>query len=81
MLKQVGAERDVSYDNGPKSSLAEDAYFGLLAASRGYSFGFIEGIMWEKSPFTLMDLIRQRKRWIQGLLQVTHSSKIPFRLM
>lgn len=71
------AEKEVSFDNGPESSIAEDAYFGLLAASKGFTFGFIEGEMWEKSPFTILDFLRQRKRWIQGLLLVTHSANIP----
>ena len=76
-FKKAGAEKEVSFDNGPESSLAEDAYFGLLAASKGFTFGFIEGDMWEKSPFTILDFLHQRKRWLQGLLQVTHSSNIP----
>jgi egghead protein (zeste-white 4 protein) len=75
----VGAERDVSFEHGPRGSVAEDAYFGLVAASKGYSFGFIEGDMWEKSPFTIKDFLRQRKRWLQGLLLVVHSSEIPLR--
>ena len=73
------AERNVSYDNGPDSSVAEDTYFGILAASLGYSFSFIEGDMWEKSPFTIKDFLHQRKRWLQGILLVAHSSKIPLR--
>ena len=77
MIWKAGAEKEVSFDNGPESSLAEDAYFGLLAASKGFTFGFIEGDMWEKSPFTILDFLRQRKRWMQGLLRVTHSANIP----
>lgn len=45
----------------------------------GYSFNFIEGEMWEKSPFTLWDFIQQRKRWIQGILLVVHSKSIPIK--
>lgn len=76
---KLGAERKVSYDNGPDSSVAEDTYFGILAASQGYSFDFIHGNMCEKSPFSLMDFLQQRKRWLQGLLLVAHSSRLPFR--
>jgi len=79
VVSLVGAEKEVSYDNGPDSSVAEDTFFGLLAASRGYSFSFIHGEMWEKSPFTVMDFIQQRKRWLQGLILVAHSSQIPIR--
>ncbi|CAG0896610.1 unnamed protein product, partial [Cyprideis torosa] len=42
-------------------------------------FDFIEGEMWEKSPFTISDLFQQRKRWLQGIFYVAHSSEIPVR--
>lgn len=45
----------------------------------GYSFDFIEGEMWEKSPFTIIDFIQQRKRWVQGILLIVHSKKIPIK--
>ena len=69
----------MSFDHGLDSSVAEDAYFGLLAASQGYSFNFIQGEMWEKSPLIIMDFLQQRKRWLQGLLLVANSSEIPFK--
>lgn len=75
----MAAELNVTFDHGPRSSVAEDAYFGLLAASKGYSFGFIEGDMLEKSPFTIKDFLHQRRRWLQGLLLVVHSREIPLR--
>jgi beta-1,4-mannosyltransferase len=76
---QVYAERDVSFDNGPDGSVAEDCFFAMKAFSKGYSFDWIEGEMYEKSPFTLMDFIQQRKRWLQGILLVVQSKEIPFR--
>ena len=79
LFLKLGSERKVSFDNGRDSSVAEDTYFGIRAASLGYSFDFIQGDMHEQSPFTLMDFLQQRKRWLQGLLLVTHSSYIPFR--
>jgi len=79
VVSLVGAERAVSFDNGPDSSVAEDTYFGILAASQGYSFSFIQGDMWEKSPFNVKDFLQQRKRWLQGVLLVAHSSQIPWR--
>ena len=38
------------------------------------------GEMWEKSPFTLMDFIKQRKRWLQGILLVVHDGRLPIRV-
>lgn len=73
------AERDISFDNGPDGSVAEDCFFAMKAFSKGYTFDWIEGEMYEKSPFTLMDFLQQRKRWLQGILLVVHSKAIPFR--
>ncbi|GFS30299.1 beta-1,4-mannosyltransferase egh [Trichonephila inaurata madagascariensis] len=51
----------------------------MVAYKEGYTFNFIEGEMWEKSPFTLWDFLQQRKRWLQGIFLVVHSPAIPFR--
>lgn len=77
IVSKYESERDVSFDHGPDGSIAEDFYFSLIAFSKGYSFNFIRGEMWEKSPFSIYDLIRQRRRWLQGLWLVVHSRKIP----
>lgn len=76
---QVQAEKDVSFDNGIDGSVAEDCFFAMRAFAKGYSFDFIEGEMYEKSPFTMLDFLQQRKRWLQGILLVVHSSLIPVR--
>ncbi len=62
---QVGAERAVSFDNGPEGSKAEDCFFGMVAMDAGRTFDFIEGEMQEKSPFSFRDFLKQRKRWMQ----------------
>lgn len=77
VVSKYEAEREVSFDHGPDGSISEDCYFAMIAYMKGYSFDFIQGEMWEKSPFSVQDLIRQRKRWLQGLWLVVHSRKIP----
>ncbi|RVE45088.1 hypothetical protein evm_010276 [Chilo suppressalis] len=77
VVTQMNAEKKVSFDNGLDGSIAEDCYFAMKAYKEGYTFNFVEGEMWEKSPFTLWDFIQQRKRWIQGILLVVHSKDIP----
>lgn len=64
---KVAVEKHISFDNGINGSIAEDAYFAVKAASLGYTFDWIEGEMWEKSPFSFLDFVKQRKRWVQGL--------------
>lgn len=78
-MLQVSAERQVSFDNGLDGSVAEDCYFAMRALTEGFSFAFIEGEMWEKSPFSVWDFIQQRKRWLQGILLVVHSRGVPLR--
>lgn len=73
------AEKQVSFDNGLDGSIAEDCFFAMRAFSQGYSFNFIEGEMYEKSPFTMLDFLQQRKRWLQGILLVVHSKFIPLK--
>lgn len=80
MVTLCKAEKDVSFDNGPDGSIAEDCYFSMIAFKKGYMFNFIDGEMWEKSPFTLMDFLQQRKRWLQGIYLVVHSPNIPLKL-
>uniref|UniRef100_A0A182QLH8 Glycosyltransferase 2-like domain-containing protein n=1 Tax=Anopheles farauti TaxID=69004 RepID=A0A182QLH8_9DIPT len=79
VVTQVHAEKAVSFDNGIDGSVAEDCFFAMRAYAQGYTFNFIEGEMYEKSPFTLTDFLQQRKRWLQGILLVVRSAAIPIR--
>lgn len=76
---QAGVERRVTFDNGMAGSIAEDTYFAMSAMAKGYSFDWIDGEMWEKSPFSFWDFLQQRKRWIQGIFLVVHDKKLPIR--
>lgn len=77
VVAKYSAEKDVSFDHGPEGSIAEDCYFSMVAWSKSYTFEFIDGEMLEKSTFTICDYMHQRKRWLQGILLVVHSPKIP----
>ncbi|CAG2174548.1 unnamed protein product, partial [Oppiella nova] len=72
------AERRLSFDHGMEGSIAEDCYFALNAYRCGHTFDWIEGRMCEESPFTVSDFIAQRKRWMQGIHLVVHSSGLPW---
>ncbi|KAL4230839.1 Beta-1 [Mactra antiquata] len=79
IVANAGVERKITYDFGIEGSIAEDCFFGLTAWKDGYQFGFVEGDMWEKSTFSIVDYIYQRKRWVQGIYNVFFSSQIPFK--
>lgn len=79
VVTRFKAEKDVTFDHGLDGSVAEDCYFSMIAYKKGYTFDFIEGEMHEKSPFNIRDFLQQRKRWLQGIWLVVHSSKIPLK--
>ena len=79
IVANAGVERQITYDFGLEGSIAEDCFFGLTAWKEGHKFGFVEGDMWEKSTFSALDYIYQRKRWVQGIYNVFFSSQIPFK--
>lgn len=60
-------EKLVSFDHGLEGSITEDAFFAVKSSNLGFTFDWIEGEMYEKSPFTFMDFLRQRKRWVYKL--------------
>ena len=70
IVSNVKAEIDVGFDYGPKESIAEDLRFALTACHKGYKFDFVQGIMVEKSTFSFLDFIKQRKRWFVGHFHV-----------
>ena len=66
----------VGFDHGLEGSIAEDAYFACRASNLGFTFDWVEGEMLETSPFTLVDFMRQRRRWNQGLYLVNTSKNL-----
>ncbi|KAK3607184.1 hypothetical protein CHS0354_007099 [Potamilus streckersoni] len=79
IIVKAPVEKALGFDFGPNGSIAEDLFFALEAWKRGYKFNFVEGEMWEKSPFTIADYIRQRKRWFVGRMLGSLSPTIPIK--
>ena len=77
IVASVKAEMDVGFDFGPKESIAEDLRFALTAWDKSYTFGFVHGTMVEKSTFTFLDFIKQRKRWFTGHFHVLWGHSVP----
>jgi hypothetical protein len=71
-----GVENTVSFDHGLEGSITEDGYFAVKAANMGFTFDWIEGEMLEKSPFNFMDIVRQRRRWEQGMYLIAVSKNL-----
>jgi len=79
MLVPASIEKYIGFDLGGKGSITEDAYFALLAGEKGIKFDWVEGYIREQSPFCIKDLIKQRRRWICGLLILAFDKKIKFK--
>lgn len=71
-------EQEITFDHGAAGSIAEDAYFALLARSKGVRFSWIDALMFEQSPFTISDFVKQRARWLVGGYLVVTTDRIPF---
>ena len=69
LLVRSDIEEKVGWNNG--KTIAEDSLFAVTARRKLGSkvFGWHGGIIEEKSPHSLHDLFRQRKRWFYGLVQ------------
>jgi egghead protein (zeste-white 4 protein) len=78
LLVRASVEAEIGWDFGP-SALVEDAQFALEFCDRhpGRS-GQFDGLSYGASPSTVRDFIRQRERWVWGLLQLL--SERPVRL-
>ena len=77
---QNAVEQAVGFDHGLAGSITEDAYFALAARSSiGVRFSWINALMFEQSPFGLMDFVQQRRRWYGGLWLVCKATAIPLK--
>ena len=71
-----GVEKSITFDHGLEGSITEDAFFAVKASNYGYTFDWIDGEIQEQSPFTFMDILRQRRRWYQGAYYVALSKNL-----
>lgn len=70
-------EQAVTFDHGAEGSIAEDAFFAMIARTKGVRYSWIDALMFEQSPFTFKDFVKQRSRWLIGGLLVVTCNRIP----
>ncbi|MCD6324084.1 MAG: glycosyltransferase family 2 protein [Desulfurococcales archaeon] len=66
LLVRADVEASITWDFGV---LGDDLAFGLIAQEKN-RFGWLWGLLYEQSPFTLKDSIRQKVRWYENLLDI-----------
>lgn len=68
ILVRSDIEDDVGWDSVGYAP-AEDLTFEIRVRTRyGSVFGLLKGFAYEKGAFSLSDQVRQRRRWVQGVL-------------
>jgi hypothetical protein len=79
LLVRSSIEAAIGWDFGPRS-LVEDAEFALRFTERhpGRS-GWFAGRSYGASPVSVADFVRQRERWVCGLLELSTKRSIPLR--
>ncbi|KAK3288881.1 hypothetical protein CYMTET_3660 [Cymbomonas tetramitiformis] len=80
VVAQTAVEQATTFDHGMEGSITEDAYFALVARHLGVRYAWIDCHMYEQSPFSIMDFIKQRRRWFGGLYLVCIAQKVEFKL-
>ncbi|PVU74453.1 hypothetical protein DDW11_05995 [Sulfolobus sp. SCGC AB-777_G06] len=68
LLMRSDIEASIGWDFG--TTWGEDSLFILEAQRRGYSLRWLKGRLYEQSPFTIRDFLKQRRRWVFHSLDV-----------
>lgn len=71
-------EQAIGFNFPPQLCVTEDAYFGLLALDMGFKFGWVNGYIYEQSPRSAKDFLKQRRRWYLGIRKLVFSD-LPFK--
>jgi egghead protein (zeste-white 4 protein) len=69
-LVRNDVEMDVGFDLGPAGSVTEDAWWSLVEMAQGHRSRWVDGYCLEQSTQSVMDFLKQRRRWFVGLCLV-----------
>lgn len=65
------------FDLGQSGDITEDAWWILIANTQGIKIRWTEGFLAEQSTQSLKDFIKQRRRWLEGLIKVVRFAPVP----
>lgn len=77
LLVRASTESEIGWDFG--RTKVEDAHFAMRFVARGHRSKALNSCSYGASPSNLRDLIRQRRRWASGLIQLVFDPSIPRR--
>lgn len=67
------------FDFGPHGEITEDAFWAMVAMERGHRCRWVEGYLEEQSCQSVLDFLKQRRRWWQGLAKVALHAPVKLR--
>ena len=70
ILVRNDVEKDVGFDLGPSGSVTEDAWWSLAEMAEGHRSRWVDGYCLEQSTQSIVDFVKQRRRWFVGLCLV-----------
>ena len=70
ILVRNDVEKEVGFDLGPAGSVTEDAWWSLVEMAQGRRSRWVDGYCLEQSTQSVMDFLKQRRRWFVGLVLV-----------
>jgi egghead protein (zeste-white 4 protein) len=79
ILVRNSVEKAVGFDLGPAGSITEDTYWSLVLSASGHGFRWVDGYILEQSCQSVLDFLKQRRRWFLGLTLAVTSAPAPWR--
>jgi len=67
------------FDFGPQGDITEDSFWAVKAMECGRRCAWVDGYLEEQSCMSVIDFLRQRRRWFQGLVKVTLHAPVKLR--
>ena len=77
VLIRSDVEQKIGWDFG--KTWGEDSLFGLKAQELGYRIEWLKGRLYEQSPFTIKDFLKQRRRWALHAFDIL-KRKVPLKV-
>ena len=65
-------ENEITWDLS--DSLTEDYEFSVEYMRRGHTCGYVDGLVREQSPESIVDFLKQRRRWMVGIRSIAKHS-------
>jgi egghead protein (zeste-white 4 protein) len=67
------------FDFGPHGDITEDAFWAVLAMQNGLRCAWVDGYLEEQSCLSVIDFLRQRRRWFHGLVKTVLYAPVKLR--